>query len=89
MDQVAVVEIGREALFLVIKIAGPIMAAGLVIGLAIALFQALTTIQEMTLTFVPKIIIIFAATIIFLPFMMTSLSEFTQRLFDRMVALGS
>jgi len=89
MDQVAVLEIGREALFLVIKISGPIMAAGLIIGLIIALFQALTTIQEMTLTFVPKIVIIFIATIIFLPFMITSLTEFTMELFDRMVALGS
>ncbi|MEQ8664717.1 MAG: flagellar biosynthesis protein FliQ [Rhodospirillales bacterium] len=89
MNQVDVLEIGREALFLVIKIAGPIMAAGLAIGLIIALFQALTTIQEMTLTFVPKIVVIFIATIIFLPFMMTTLTEFTQELFDRMVALGS
>ena len=89
MDQVAVLEVGREALFLVIKISGPIMAAGLLIGLTIALFQALTTIQEMTLTFVPKIVVIFIATIIFLPFMITSLVEFTMELFDRMVALGS
>lgn len=88
MNQVDVLEIGREALFIVIKIAGPIMAAGLAIGLVIALFQALTTIQEMTLTFVPKIIVIFVATIVFLPFMMTSLAEFTQGLFDRMVSLG-
>jgi len=88
MNEADVLEIGREALFLVIKISGPIMLAGLLIGLAIALFQALTTIQEMTLTFVPKIIIIFTATILFLPFMMTNLLEFTRHLFDRMVALG-
>lgn len=88
MDQVAVVEIGREALEVILLTSGPIMLAGLGIGLLIALFQALTTIQEMTLTFVPKIFVIFVTLIIFLPFMMTEVVEFAQRLFDRMIALG-
>ncbi len=89
MNEVDVLHVGREALFLVIKISGPIMAAGLLIGLVIALFQALTTIQEMTLTFVPKIVVIFIATIVFLPWMITNLLEFSRQLFDRMVGLGS
>ena len=63
------------------------MAAGLVIGLIIAIFQTLTSIQEMTLTFVPKIIIIFAAAIVFMPFMMTSVLSFGITLFD-MVIVG-
>ena len=82
MNEAAVVEVGREALWVILKIAGPIMASGLVIGLLIALFQALTTIQEMTLTFVPKIIVIFTAVIIFLPWMMQTVTVFTQQLFD-------
>jgi len=88
MNKTDVLEVGREALWLVLQTAGPIMIAGMLVGVVIALFQALTTIQEMTLTFVPKILIIFAATVIFLPFMMTSMMEFTARLFDRMVSLG-
>ncbi|MCB2099435.1 MAG: flagellar biosynthesis protein FliQ [Rhodobacterales bacterium] len=88
MNEVAVLEVGREALWVVIQTAGPIMLAGLVIGLIIALFQALTQIQEMTLTFVPKILVIFTAIILFLPFMMTTVLEFARSLFDRMVALG-
>jgi len=88
MNEVEVLEVAREALMVVLKTAGPIMAAGLLIGLIIALFQALTTIQEMTLTFVPKIIVIFVAILIFLPFMMTTVVEFSQQLFDRMIALG-
>ncbi len=88
MNEVAVVEIGREAMLVVLTVAGPIMMAGLLIGLAIALFQALTTIQEITLTFVPKILVIFTAVIVFLPFMMTTVIEFAQHMFDRMVALG-
>jgi len=88
MNEIAVMEIGREALWVVLKTAGPIMAAGLIIGLIIALFQALTTIQEMTLTFVPKIIVIFLAIMIFLPYMMTEVVEFSRTLFDRMIGLG-
>ena len=88
MNEVAVMEVGLEALWVVLITAGPIMAAGLLIGLIIALFQALTTIQEMTLTFVPKIIVIFLAIMVFLPFMMTEVVEFARTLFDRMIALG-
>ncbi len=88
MNEAAVIEVGREALWVILKIAGPIMASGLAIGLFIALFQALTSIQEMTLTFVPKIIVIFTAVIIFLPWMMQTVTVFTQQLFDRMISLG-
>ena len=88
MNEAAVVEVGREALWVILKIAGPIMISGLAIGLLIALFQALTTIQEMTLTFVPKIIVIFTAVIIFLPWMMQNITIFAQQLFDRMISLG-
>jgi flagellar biosynthetic protein FliQ len=88
MNEVAVLELGRETVWVIIKVAGPIMMMGLVIGLIIALFQALTTIQELTLTFVPKIIVIFGAVILFLPFMLSSIIEFSQKLFDRMLALG-
>ena len=88
MNETAVMEIGREALWIVLLTAGPIMFACLLIGLIIALFQALTTIQEMTLTFVPKIIVIFLAIMVFLPFMMTEVVEFSRRLFDRMISLG-
>ena len=88
MDEVAVLEVGRQALFVILKTSGPIMLPGLGIGLIIALFQALTTIQEMTLTFVPKILVIFMAVVVFLPFMMTTIIEFTNGLFDRISNLG-
>jgi flagellar biosynthetic protein FliQ len=88
MNEIAVLEVGREAVFVILKTAGPIMAIGMLIGLIIALFQALTTIQEMTLTFVPKILVIFIAMIVLLPFMMTTVVEFGRTLFDRIVTLG-
>ena len=88
MNQTDVLEVGREALWLILQISGPIMAAGLLVGIIIALFQALTTIQEMTLTFVPKILVIFTAIVVFLPYMMTNMVEFAGRIFDRIVVLG-
>ncbi|MCK4940201.1 MAG: flagellar biosynthesis protein FliQ [Rhodospirillaceae bacterium] len=88
MNEVTVVELGREALWVILKMAGPIMLSGLLIGLIIALFQALTTIQEMTLTFVPKIIVIFFAVVIFLPYMIATLVDFSNGLFDRIVGIG-
>ena len=88
MSEAAVLEIGRNGIWVVLQLAGPIMAAGLLIGLLIALFQALTTIQEMTLTFVPKIVVIFVSLLVFLPFMMTTLIEFSQELFGLIVILG-
>ena len=89
MNLVDVLTVGREALWTILLVSAPIMLSGLAIGLIIALFQALTTIQEMTLTFVPKILVIFTALVIFLPFMATTMIEFGRALFDRMIALGT
>ena len=88
MNQADVLEISRLTFIVILKAGGPIMAAGLVVGLIIAVFQTLTSIQEMTLTFVPKIIIIFAAVIVFMPFMMTSVIDFTNTLYDKIVGLS-
>tara|TARA_R110000796_G_scaffold42247_3_gene104604 strand:+ start:212 stop:475 length:264 start_codon:yes stop_codon:yes gene_type:complete len=87
MNEVDVIDVGRNAMWVVIKVAGPIMFLGLISGLIIALFQALTTIQEMTLTFVPKIIVIFIAIVVLLPFMINTVTTFTNTLFDRISAL--
>jgi flagellar biosynthesis protein FliQ len=87
MNEVTVVEVGREALIVILQAAGPIMIAGMLVGLVIALFQALTTIQEMTLTFVPKIIVIFTAVIVLLPFMMTTVLDFAKTLFERIAVI--
>ncbi len=88
MDEAAVLEVGRNGIWVLLTMSAPIMTAGLLIGLVIALFQALTTIQEMTLTFVPKILVVFISLILFLPFMMTTLIEFAQQLYDKMGTLG-
>jgi flagellar biosynthetic protein FliQ len=87
MNEADVLEISRQTFFVILQASGPVMLAGLVVGLVIAIFQTLTSIQEMTLTFVPKIIVIFGAIILFMPFMMNAIIEFTRVLFDR-IAVG-
>ncbi len=67
----------------------PLMLVSLGIGIIISLFQAMTQIQEMTLTFVPKIVIVFLALLFFLPFMLAELISFFERVTDRMIGLGS
>jgi flagellar biosynthetic protein FliQ len=88
MNELEVIELGRDAILTLLKISAPIMGMALVVGLIIALFQALTSIQEMTLTFVPKILVIFASVMLLLPYMLSTLSGFTVSLFDRMLSLG-
>ncbi|CDO58498.1 Flagellar biosynthesis protein FliQ [Candidatus Phaeomarinobacter ectocarpi] len=75
-----VLDIGREGIWLLLQLAGPLMLVGLVVGLAIALVQALTQVQEMTLVFVPKIISIFLAMIVALPFMASVLAAYMSRI---------
>lgn len=87
MNEAEVVEIMREGILTLIKVAGPPLLVAMVIGLAISLVQALTQIQEMTLTFVPKILAGFLALVIFLPFMLQTMITFTHSMMDRMIAV--
>ena len=68
-------------------VAGPVMAVGVVVGLLVSLFQALTQLQEASLAFVPKIIAVFVALVVFGPFMLTTLIGFTHNMADRIIAL--
>ena len=88
MTDTEILDIAREALLISIKIGAPVLLIGLVVGVSIALVQALTQIQEITLVFVPKILAIFLAMFIFLPWMMTTLSDFMHTLADRMIGSG-
>ena len=89
MTEVMVIEIGKNAIFTLLLIVGPLLLIAMVIGLLISLFQTLTQIQEMTLVFVPKILVVFISLIFLLPFMIEQLCTFTNGLFDRIIALGA
>lgn len=83
-----VLDVSRDAIVVMLKIGAPIMIVGLVVGLAISLVQALTQIQEMTLSFVPKILVMFVTLLLLLPFMLQTLEGFTQRIADRIATGG-
>jgi len=75
-----VATMGMEAVKTVMFLSAPVFVAGLVVGLAVSIFQALTQIQEMTLTFVPKIVAVFLALLFFMPWMMRIMLDFTRNI---------
>lgn len=79
--------IGNQAIMVALEIGAPVMLLALGVGLVISILQALTQIQEMTLTFVPKILVIFVSLLVLMPFMLGTLVDFTQSLFTR-IATG-
>jgi len=87
MNPDAVVHLGTEALRMVLWLSLPMLAVALVVGVAISLFQAVTQIQEMTLTFVPKIIAVFACMVIAAPWLTRTMVAFTRRLLESIPGL--
>ncbi|MBN2036810.1 MAG: flagellar biosynthesis protein FliQ [Chitinispirillaceae bacterium] len=82
MDPTVAIDIGRNALIVTLIISGPILLSGLFIGLLIGLFQAVTQIHEMTLTFIPKILVMVLVFLLLLPWMLLKLLDYTAGLFD-------
>ena len=88
MSAEATLDVAREAILVLIRIGAPVMLTALAVGLAVALLQALTQLQEMTLAFVPKILAIFLVVVLTLPFMLATLATFTEDLYGRIAGLG-
>lgn len=80
MTEEFVIALGQNALLTLIKVAGPMIASGLLVGIIVSLFQATTQIQEQTLTFVPKILAILVALVLWGPWMLTVMLQFTHEL---------
>ncbi len=87
MNPETVVELGQLALRTTLLVAGPMLAAGMLVGLTISIFQAATHINEMTMTFVPKIIAVFVVLILALPWIIHQLTTFTLGIFERIGAM--
>jgi flagellar biosynthetic protein FliQ len=87
MNGAEVLDVGRDALWLTIQLCAPILLVGLVVGVAIGLFQALTQIQEQTLIYAPKIIAIFISLLLFLPLMGALLGGFMQQIATRIAGM--
>jgi flagellar biosynthetic protein FliQ len=78
----------REALWLLVKLGGPLLVAALVVGLVVSLVQAVTQINEPTLVFLPKLLVLGAAMALLGPFMTEQLNGFAHGLMDRLVSVG-
>jgi flagellar biosynthetic protein FliQ len=80
-----VLDVARDAIMTLVLVASPLMLVGLIVGVVISLFQALTQIQEMTLVFVPKILAIVAAMLLALPFMADKMQSEMARIAARII----
>lgn len=88
MNGAEVLDIGRDAIWTLVVISAPMMIAGLVVGVIVALFQALTQIQEQTLVFVPKILAIFITMLLTLPFLGSTMNAFMTRIAGLIISGG-
>jgi flagellar biosynthetic protein FliQ len=82
-----VVGLGREAIEVALMVAGPMLAVGLVVGVVVSLLQALTQVQEMTLTFVPKILSISLVLVVLMPWMAQLMIDYTANLYSSLPEL--
>jgi flagellar biosynthetic protein FliQ len=81
MNQDTVVNLATQAMTLALKVAGPILLVGLVIGLVVSIFQAVTQIQEQSLTFIPKVVGVAALMVLLGPWMLDQLVTYAQNLY--------
>ena len=87
MSPVEIIDVGREGVLTLLQVAGPIMMVGLTVGLLVSVFQSISQLQEMTLTFVPKILAIFVSLIVFMPFMINTLVAFMNQIAQRIIGV--
>ena len=88
MSPAEVIGIGHEAIFTLLMVGAPMLGIALAVGLVVSLMQALTQMQEMTLSFVPKIVVMALALFLFLPYMTSTLVGFGERMFERIAGIG-
>jgi flagellar biosynthetic protein FliQ len=88
MDDAGVAAALRDTLLVVLKLGGPPLLAMLAVGLVVSLVQAVTQVNEATLVFLPKVLVLGGALALLGPFMMATLSDFTRTLMDRLVLVG-
>jgi flagellar biosynthetic protein FliQ len=88
MNGALILDIARDGIVTFLKVAAPLMIVALIVGLVISLIQALTQIQEQTLIYVPKILAVFGAMLLMLPFMGDALAAYMTRIAARIVSGG-
>jgi flagellar biosynthetic protein FliQ len=88
VNEAVVLGLARQALLVALEIGAPILGVSLVVGIVVSIIQAVTQVNEMTLTFVPKLVGVFVAMLIFGPWMMETLLNFSAGLFANMAMYG-
>jgi flagellar biosynthetic protein FliQ len=88
VTQELIIGLGQQAVLMMVLLAGPLLAVSLVVGLVVSIFQAVTQVNEMTLTFVPKVIAIFAVLIVLGPWMLQMLLSYTANTFAQMATFA-
>lgn len=89
MTEADVALVLRDGLLVALKLAGPPLVIGLVVGAAVSLLQAVTQVNEASLAFIPKLIALAATLALLAPFMLSALSAYAHLLFDRIVSMGA
>ncbi len=84
MDEMQIIELGQQAMLTILIMSAPMLGFGLIVGLSVSIFQTITSIQEQTLTFVPKIVAVFASVIIFGPWLLSVIINYTNELFNNL-----
>jgi flagellar biosynthetic protein FliQ len=88
MNEATVIDLARETLWVALLLAAPALAVGMVVGIAVAVFQAVTSVQEQTMTLVPKLLCVCVTILLVMPWMLTTLLEFTRRMFGGIAGLA-
>ena len=88
MNGAAILDVARDGIVTFLKVSAPLMIVALAVGLVVSLLQALTQIQEQTLVYVPKIVAVFAAMLLMLPFMSDALAGYMTRIAARIASGG-
>jgi len=89
VDQAEIIAVGTRAMWVTMQLAFPVLAASLVVGLLVSVFQAVTQLQEPTLTFIPKILAVVVVVVIAGPWMMNTIVDYTQEIFRGVQEVGS
>jgi len=87
MTAESVIDLAQQALRVTLLVAGPMLLAGMLVGLLISIVQAATQINEMTMTFVPKIVVVMLVMVLTLPWMIAQMTAFTRGIFARIAAM--
>jgi flagellar biosynthesis protein FliQ len=88
MNESTVIDLARETVYVALILAAPALAVGMIVGIAVAVFQAVTSVQEQTMTLVPKLLCVCVTLLLIMPWMLTTLIEFTRRMFGGLATIA-